>query len=204
MKVLCLHAYGQNGQMFREATGSFKKLFKGFNFEYIFVDAPHKIEGESAQFSWYSFDSSDQNKDPDHPHHQSHLEQSLEVLRQLFETHQPDGVIGFSQGAAIFSLLCVMEPQCMSTVKFALLFGARPLPRLKKSENRFLKSEIPVLIIHGEADNVIDCKEGENLAGYFNNGIYLLHSGGHYVPSNKDIKSEYLEFLKPLFYQNSS
>ena len=195
MKILCLHAFGQNGQVFRKATGSFRKLFKGLNFEYIFVDAPHKIEDSPDQLAWYFVDKSDRSREPDL------LDEGISHLRELVNTHKPDGMIGFSQGASVFSILCLTEPEFVSTVRFALLFGAPFSPRLRKSDNCHLRSEIPALIVSGHADAIIDCNQGKSLTEFFSNGKYVLHPGGHCVPSNNEIKSEYLNFLNPIVEQ---
>lgn len=43
LRILCLHGYRQNGNMFREKTGSFRKLLKKHVAEFVFIDAPHLI-----------------------------------------------------------------------------------------------------------------------------------------------------------------
>merc|ERR1712062_750704 len=102
-KILCLHAYGQNNRVFRQATGSFRKLFKKFNFEFIFADAPHQITDpsfEKGQLAWYFVNKEDRHLDPEG------LNESSEALNKLLDEHKPVGIIGFSQGASIFSLHC--------------------------------------------------------------------------------------------------
>jgi hypothetical protein len=43
LRILCLHGYRQNGNMFREKTGSLRKLLKKHVAEFIYIDAPHVI-----------------------------------------------------------------------------------------------------------------------------------------------------------------
>jgi hypothetical protein len=43
LRVLCLHGYRQNGNMFREKTGSLRKLLKKHVADFIYIDAPHLI-----------------------------------------------------------------------------------------------------------------------------------------------------------------
>ena len=43
LRILCLHGYRQNGNMFREKTGSFRKLLRKHVAEFVFMDAPHLI-----------------------------------------------------------------------------------------------------------------------------------------------------------------
>lgn len=45
--MLCLHGYRQNGQIFREKLGQFRKQFK--TIEFHFVDAPHVISEDAAE-----------------------------------------------------------------------------------------------------------------------------------------------------------
>jgi hypothetical protein len=43
LRILCLHGYRQNGTIFREKTGSFRKLLKKHVAEFVYIDAPHLI-----------------------------------------------------------------------------------------------------------------------------------------------------------------
>jgi hypothetical protein len=43
LRILCLHGYRQNGNIFREKTGSFRKLLKKHVAEFVYIDAPHII-----------------------------------------------------------------------------------------------------------------------------------------------------------------
>lgn len=45
-RILCLHGYRQNGTLFREKTGSLRKLLKKHVSEFVYIDAPHLIPGE--------------------------------------------------------------------------------------------------------------------------------------------------------------
>lgn len=46
LRILCLHGYRQNGTMFREKTGSLRKLLKKHVAEFVFIDAPHIIPAQ--------------------------------------------------------------------------------------------------------------------------------------------------------------
>ena len=43
LRDLCLHGYRQNGTIFREKTGSLRKLLKKQVAEFVYIDAPHVI-----------------------------------------------------------------------------------------------------------------------------------------------------------------
>jgi hypothetical protein len=49
LRILCLHGYRQNGNMFREKTGSLRKLLKKHVAEFIYIDAPHVIPIQDEQ-----------------------------------------------------------------------------------------------------------------------------------------------------------
>ena len=145
MKVLCLHAYGQNSQTFRQATGSFRKLFKKFNFEFVFADAPHQIDDpkfETGQLAWYFVNKSDRHLDP------KGLDESMQCLNRLLTEHEPVGVVGFSQGASIFSLHCA-HGDVFPSVKFAMVFGAPLLNCVGEKAELLKKCDLPVLVVSG-------------------------------------------------------
>lgn len=48
LRVLCLHGYRQNGTMFREKTGSLRKLLKKHVAEFVYIDAPHLILNDAS------------------------------------------------------------------------------------------------------------------------------------------------------------
>ena len=102
--------------MFKDKTGSLRKLLKK-EAEFVYVTAPHLIpvqfeKTESAnetaeQKGWYfstealTFNSHDVT-DLSHG-----LLESLEVVEKAFLEQGPfDGIIGFSQGAALSSIIC--------------------------------------------------------------------------------------------------
>jgi hypothetical protein len=43
LRILCLHGYRQNGNIFREKTGSLRKLLKKHVADFVYIDAPHLI-----------------------------------------------------------------------------------------------------------------------------------------------------------------
>jgi Serine hydrolase (FSH1) len=41
--VLCIHGYRQNAEGFKGKIGSFRKIFKNKNVEFVFLNAPHDV-----------------------------------------------------------------------------------------------------------------------------------------------------------------
>ncbi|XP_029641671.1 esterase OVCA2 isoform X4 [Octopus sinensis] len=124
VRMLCIHGYRQNAQLFREKTGSFRKLLKN-KVEFVFVSAPNKIpvntddgehEGKDIKDIdergwWFS-------REDKYFHAQEETnccigyEQSIEMIKNVLKEQGPfDGLFGFSQGASLVSLLCGLREQ---------------------------------------------------------------------------------------------
>lgn len=113
LQILCLHGYRQNGKSFKDKTGSLRKLLKK-HAELVYINAPHLIpiandanETSEEQRAWYfstealTFNSHDQTD------YSWGLEESVKMIGQAFQEQGPfDGILGFSQGAALASILC--------------------------------------------------------------------------------------------------
>jgi len=41
--VLCIHGFRQNAEGFKGKIGSFRKIFKNKNVEFVFLNAPHDV-----------------------------------------------------------------------------------------------------------------------------------------------------------------
>ncbi len=129
MQILCLHGYRQSAQVFKDKTGSLRKLLKK-HAELVYISAPHiipipnspaAVENEDAgnaevttpdakveeQRGWYFSTEQLTFNSHDATDYSWGLEESIEVVRKAFEELGPfDGILGFSQGAALGSILC--------------------------------------------------------------------------------------------------
>ncbi|XP_039289456.1 esterase GA18864 isoform X4 [Nilaparvata lugens] len=111
LRILCLHGYRQNKNVFREKLGQFRKNLKN-HAEFHFIDAPHEVKdsfgaNQSDERSWW-FTSEDNT-------YQSKiktdfcigLEDSIALVQKTFANEGPfDGILGFSQGAAFTAIIC--------------------------------------------------------------------------------------------------
>lgn len=207
LKVLCLHGYRQNGKIFRERTGGFRKLFKK-HIEFTFVTAPHDIpedvnlarpEEEREKGWWFSR--------PGRSYHAGDAtdictgyEESLHAIKETIAAEGPfDGILGFSQGAAFASLLCVLrsDPAAGIAFKFAILIaGFKSLVSLHAT---VYSNPIDCPSFHtiGATDGVIPTQSSEDLLMVFINGTAYRHDGGHYIPSSALLRTAILEFLAP-------
>ncbi|KAF8940051.1 hypothetical protein BGZ47_007897 [Haplosporangium gracile] len=118
LRILCLHGYTQNALSFTKKTVVFRKCLKDIA-DLVYVTAPHivpiptlstpeereddkleleNLEPEAVPYGWWT-------SSPEKPHYKG-FDESLKGLREVLEKQGPfDGVMGFSQGASMASLL---------------------------------------------------------------------------------------------------
>lgn len=155
-RVLCLHGYVQNGEIFRQKTGSIRKVLKSCHF--VYVDAPHSAA--EAAFSnaseydadagsttgasvgprgwWHAAENGNRGATqefvrPGQSQRYAGWEESLAFVREAAEELGPfHGVLAFSQGCAVAVALLREAAQQgsgpFSHVGFAVLIGGF-LPR---------------------------------------------------------------------------
>lgn len=130
------------------------------------------------------------------------LEESVEAVREAVKDLGPfDGVLGFSQGAALVAMLCSLQQQNLEPrfrFRFAILVAGF---RSACSEHqRFYEPTAPVLIpslhVFGQEDRVIPEKMSRELLPAFQDPEVLTHPGGHFVPAASAHRQTYQEFLR--------
>ena len=139
------------------------------------------------------------------------FEESVEMIRQVLEAgtvgdreesdnHRGyDGVIGFSQGASLLSMLClIQQKEQKQWFKFAILVAGFKSRSSKHSHHYEEKTSIPSLHIYGETDQIVSNAMSEELLQYFDNPKIGLHPGGHFVPATGAQKQMYIEFLQEM------
>ncbi|RTG86389.1 uncharacterized protein DC041_0005487 [Schistosoma bovis] len=205
LKVLCLHGYRQNSDVFREKTGGLRKSLKKFC-EFKFISAPNVIECSSNAQESSTYDA-------------GFRESILAVKKYIKEEGPFDGMLGFSQGAAFLLLLQIMmEHKLSGTVKWIMLIVSQNvfcllLPKISQIYDvgpikftilvapfisRCLlhqaiiyvhKTSIPSLVVYGETDSVIP--RGQYTILYCEN-LFLLqttHRTFYFLPSLIDNQS---------------
>lgn len=208
LRVLCVHGYRQNDQMFREKTGAFRKLVKGI-VDFVFVAAPHVVpepenlarDARMQERGWW-FSRADQSYNAaDATDICLGYEDSLDVLEAYFEREGPfDGMLSFSQGASLVSLLAagrLKDPSSKVKFRFAILVSGFK-SALKAHQNTYTTAiACPSLHIFGDSDSVIPAHLSVDLAEAFENAQIFRHSGGHYVLASAELKTTLIDFLKP-------
>ncbi|GFS27680.1 ovarian cancer-associated gene 2 protein homolog [Elysia marginata] len=141
------------------------------------------------------------------------FEESMDMLQKVLEAGKVDdcedggnnqgggfdGVIGFSQGASLLSMLCLMQQKEQARwFKFAILIAGFKSRLSKHSHHYEEKATIPSLHIYGESDQIVSNEMSEELLQYFDDPKVWLHPGGHFVPATGPQKKIYVEFLQEM------
>ncbi|KAL4448145.1 hypothetical protein ABPG75_005364 [Micractinium tetrahymenae] len=117
LRILCLHGYLQNAEVFRSRIGSLRKALKS-RAEFVFLDAPYLAEpgsdaavaesgGErgSPGRSWWQWSDLDPGTRPSRAAQYRGWEASRAAIQAALVQHAPvDGLLGFSQGATAAAL----------------------------------------------------------------------------------------------------
>ncbi|XP_039265729.2 esterase OVCA2-like [Styela clava] len=208
LRIFCLHGYRQSEKTFRQKTGSLRKILKN-KAELVYITAPNLVPnkedndvGESTQvedqYGWW-FSSPD-----DTYHAQNHTdcckgyEQSIEKIAQFMNDNGPfDGILAFSQGASLLSLICALKEtgDVRFSFKFAILVAGF---RSRQSQHEKLYETVittPSLHVIGDTDQVIQREMSDELLCKFKDPVVLRHPGGHFIPTSSQQKQVYLQFL---------
>lgn len=223
LRILMLHGYTQNAAVFNDRTGGLRKSLKQIA-EFVYCDAPFDVpkfispeqedskedENEKDQPSkgWYTKTlKSDPVKDVD---------KSLDYLNDVFKQQGPfDGVWGFSQGATMthFLVNTVLDNRNNPTnnnsrnsidFKFAILTATSKSahPFLAGFEDRFYRKECRLdmssLFIIGKMDRITEYSKALELTEYYERPKVYVHEKGHFIPTDKESKQVYSEFLNEI------
>ncbi|RNA06298.1 ovarian cancer-associated protein 2 -like [Brachionus plicatilis] len=209
-----IHGYRQTEKAFREKTGGLRKSLKNYA-EFVFCEACHtvpkldcenldidQVNGEDKGW-WFSSDDRQYNALL-HTGCDQGFEQSLEHLDKVFESQGPfDGILAFSQGACIGSILCQISKINETSehkfknikFKFAILVAGFKSRQSQHDSYYEKKIQVPTLHIMGESDRVIPKEMSISLLDYFFEPKIFEHSGGHFVPTNAEAKNSIIQFL---------
>ncbi|KAL1787562.1 ovarian cancer-associated protein 2 protein, partial [Sigmodon hispidus] len=128
------------------------------------------------------------------------LEEALKTVAQALHTMGPfDGLLGFSQWAALAAFVCALgqagNPR-FPLPRFIILVSGF-CPRGHGFKESILQSPLtlPSLHVFGDTDRVIPSQESMQLASQFLGAVTLTHSGGHFIPAAASQCQAYLKFL---------
>lgn len=118
---------------------------------------------------------------------------SRDILSELWERERFDGVLGFSQGAAVAGMLAAeFRP------RFAILISGF-VPKDEEVAAGLLAGVegVPSLHVIGLADTIMLPERSRALAACFAGATVAEHEGGHMIPS-KAVKADLVAFLDGL------
>ncbi|XP_066057993.1 esterase OVCA2 [Chamaea fasciata] len=205
LRLLALHGYRQSARRLRQRTGALRKALRG-RAELVAIDAPHLLpagaeddpDGDDPPRGWWfsgpgTFEAGEAAAAP------AGLEESLSAVAAALAEHGPfDGLLGFSQGAALAAMVCALRARGdpRFPVAFAVLvagFASRA-----PAHGHFYREPIalPTLHVVGDTDAVIAAPLSRELAQCFVEPVVLTHPGGHFIPAAAAQKKAYLEFLE--------
>ncbi|UXI21439.1 unnamed protein [Sarcoptes scabiei] len=216
-KVLCLHGYRQNSQIFKTKSGGFRKILKN-RIEFNFIDAPHLIpKGEQNPSDdpdclswWFSGENPDYFSSKHVSNFVQGFDQSLEKIHNIFVEQGPfDGLLGFSQGASMIALICILQQLGEFKHHFDFVILCSSFKSLTKTHlelfDRLGEQKLSIKSLHiiGETDQIVDPSRSESLAEtYFKNPSIIKHPGGHIVPSQTIYRDSYHRFLDSIYHEN--
>nr|CAB3264605.1 esterase OVCA2 [Phallusia mammillata] len=202
LKLLSIHGYMQNAEIFRKRTGAFRKLFKK-KVLFDFVTAPNKIpaneESEKDLTGWWFSSKEKSYLAQDKTDYSEGLNESLNKIAEELQSKGPfDGILAFSQGAALLGIICCLKEkgdERFQNFKFAILVAGYKSRQTEHGGMYVERISTPTLHVIGDTDQVIPRDMSDDLLTIFENPQVLRHDGGHFIPSTSSHKQTYLQFL---------
>ncbi|TLD22328.1 hypothetical protein PspLS_07703 [Pyricularia sp. CBS 133598] len=233
IKILMLHGFTQSGPLFHAKTRAMEKLMvkslAPFNVQptLIYPTGPNQLQASDipgadpagaeddprATDSWAWF-----RMDPATGAYR-HLREGMGRLTEAVrEAGGVDGVVGFSQGAAMAGMMTAVldeprrevpgsdsarqwvaelrEANGGRALKFAVIysgFQAKP-PGLGWMYEPRIRT--PTMHFIGSLDTVVDEKRSRDLVDRCENPVVIEHPGGHHVPTSKEYAMPLIGFIK--------
>lgn len=219
-RLLFLHGFLQNAKVFSEKSSGIRKLLKKSNIECDYVDGPVVLDRKDLPFEmddekWQACVDTQVNKAWFYHSEISselNLDDTIQYVADYIKTNGPyDGIVGFSQGAAVAAIVTNRIQELVPThpeFKLSLLISAysftEPDPAhegqlriAKKFQADFTPrpdSNTEMLLIYGAADQAVPAVRAQYLANLYKKALQhpeqvneYEHPGGHMVPNKKDI-----------------
>ncbi|QLL33443.1 hypothetical protein HG536_0E03540 [Torulaspora globosa] len=218
-RLLFLHGFLQNAKVFSEKSSGIRKLLKKSNVECDYIDGPVELEREDLPFElddekWQACLDTQVNKAWFYHSDVSselNLDAAIKYVADYIKDNGPyDGIVGFSQGAAVAAIvtnrireLVPKHPDFKLSLLIASYSFTEPDPAhegllriAEKFQNDFKPrshSRTRMLFIYGSADQAVPATRAQYLANLYKKALgpeqvkEFEHQGGHMVPNKKDI-----------------
>eukprot|EP00002_Diphylleia_rotans_P004269 TRINITY_DN13072_c0_g1_i1.p1 TRINITY_DN13072_c0_g1~~TRINITY_DN13072_c0_g1_i1.p1 ORF type:complete len:253 (+),score=47.72 TRINITY_DN13072_c0_g1_i1:49-807(+) len=228
LRMLCLHGFLQNASQFRGRLGAIRRLLK-HDVEFDFVDAPFCISSQteapeedlsgeaesstpqSKKYGWYTKVERDSIL-----YYDGWKESLLGLISKLLDAKRDgkpyDGVLAFSQGALMATLLAAFQDSRLIHRHFPDLIakdeepyklrclivcsGAMPfdheIPTLLKDAYPI---KCPSLHVYGKSDQMVLPERSITLSQLFHEPNLQAHDGGHFIPTSPETRIVYKQFI---------
>ena len=220
LRVLCLHGYHGAAQVLRRQLAPLADGLDGL-VEFVYVDAPSLAAGD---FGWWHAEAAETTAAQTGAgvsrgaKRYEGWRRTSEAIVSAFALKGPfDGVFGFSQGAALASLLVGLRARdgavrsepgdpasgILSEAKslvfdFAVMAGGfvsadADLAGLYGERANY---DLPSAHIIGRSDAVVPSEASFRLASKFRNPLILEHQGGHVISNAPQVRQGFRSFLE--------
>jgi acetyl esterase/lipase len=208
LRILCLHGFHGSGAILSRQMGSLRATLEQ-HADLVFVDAPSLKDGK---FGWWHAVQSRDSTDVEDPGvvgtistHYEGWQETRTWLIDVFAKQGPfDGVLGFSQGAALTGLATALRaPDHKPSIeqplsfRFAIEFSGFPArdPKLAELYSREKSFDLPSLHFVGKTDSIVPPDKTLALAKIFKNPQIFDHADGHIIPTTDAAKKTISDFL---------
>lgn len=219
-RLLFLHGFLQNGKVFSEKSSGIRKLLKKQNISADYIDAPVVLEKKDLPFEmddekWSATVEANLNRAWFfHSETSSELDltEAIKTVTDHIKENGPyDGIVGFSQGAALTAIITNRITELVKDhppFKVSLIISGysftEPDPNNKdqlRITEKYVQGFTPMknpttdmLFIYGNDDKAVPCVRSKYLIDIYKKAYaddskvkVFEHPGGHMVPNKKDI-----------------
>ena len=200
LNVLCLHGYSQSGPLLskftRRVTAHCDQLAK---FTYLTAPFPTEQNAPEGRMWWTPTKLDGGGWD------YGGVDETLSLVRDAERAAGApfDGVLGFSQGAGLASLLIALSEKRhadapLGALRFGILCGGFPFRAANLPEYAALLKGLKTPSFHtiGAKDELVKPATSRLLKGCFDAPQVLEHPGGHIVPSDAGSLAQLAAFLE--------
>lgn len=180
-RVLCLHGYHGSAEILRRQLSPLASSLDAVA-DFVCVEAPTLAEGD---FGWWHA-----TEDATGVHYRG-LTRSCEALAAYGSF---DGVLGFSQGAALAALLVAGR----TALRFAIIIGGFAIrdPQHAAVFEAAGAIDVPSLHVIGRSDVIVAPQASHFLASRFRTPTIVEHDGGHVIAATDTVRAAALALLQ--------
>ena len=193
MRVLCLHGYSQTASEFAAHLRRVTALSPSV--EFTFLDGPHEVPslmrpGKKGRAWWLPRRNSDQQWEFDG------VDAALETVSAAAAAGDVQAVLGFSQGAALASLIAGLHADDAAAspvpeLRLVACVGGFPFAPASPDYSYLFRTplQLPSLHVTGANDEVVSPAKSNQLASLFAEPQRCQHAGGHLAHSGQGCAS---------------